>query len=90
MRIEKIKNNDELTVKLMGRLTPGEALILEDELLNKLSGVKKLILDLENFDDDISNEGAIVLFKIKGIMRNQGTMEVKNVNESIRVLFEIN
>ena len=88
MTIEKIKNAEELTITLSGRLDTTTAPQLEGELKASIEGVKSLILDFAELDY-LSSAGLRVLLAAQKIMNKQGNMVVKNVNETIAEIFEV-
>ena len=88
MTIEKIKNAEELTITLSGRLDTTTAPQLEGELKASIECVKSLILDFAELDY-LSSAGLRVLLAAQKIMNKQGNMVVKNVNETIAEIFEV-
>lgn len=88
MTIEKVKNGNELTIQVEGRLDTVTAPVLEKEIKENLEGVEKLVLDLKALDY-ISSAGLRVILAAQKIMNKQGEMLVKNVNETVNEIFEI-
>ena len=88
MTIEKIANEKNLTVVLTGRLDTTTAPQLEGELKANMAGVEKLVLDFAGLDY-LSSAGLRVLLAAQKIMNKQGSMVVKNVNETIAEIFEV-
>ena len=88
MTIEKIINENELTIALKGRLDTITTPQLETELKENLDGVKKLRFDFAELDY-ISSAGLRVLLAAQKTMNKQGSMVVCNVNESIAEVFEV-
>ena len=88
MTIEKIANEKNLTVVLTGRLDTTTAPQLEAELKANMAGVEKLVLDFAGLDY-LSSAGLRVLLAAQKIMNKQGSMVVKNVNETIAEIFEV-
>jgi len=88
MTIEKKLNNEELTITLEGRLDTVTAPSLEEELKASLEGIKKLVLDFQALEY-ISSAGLRVLLMAQKTMNKQGSMVVRNVNETIEEVFEI-
>ena len=88
MTIETKKNNNELTVMLEGRLDTVTAPSLEEELKANLDGIEKLILDFQALEY-ISSAGLRVLLMAQKTMNKQGSMVIRNVNETIAEVFEI-
>ncbi len=87
MTIEKIINENELTVTLTGRLDTATAPQLETELKD-LSGVEKLVLDFAALEY-LSSAGLRVLLAAQKVMNKQGKMIIRNVNETIAEIFEV-
>lgn len=88
MTIETMRNNNELTVSLEGRLDTVTAPSLEEELKAKLDGVQELVLDFQALEY-ISSAGLRVLLMAQKTMNKQGSMVIRNVNETIAEVFEI-
>jgi len=88
MTIEKMRNNNELTVSLEGRLDTVTAPSLEEELKANLDGVQELVLDFQALEY-ISSAGLRVLLMAQKTMNKQGSMVIRNVNETIAEVFEI-
>lgn len=88
MTIEKKLNNNELTVTLEGRLDTVTAPSLEAELKANLDGIQELVLDFQKLEY-ISSAGLRVLLMAQKTMNKQGSMVIRNVNETIAEVFEI-
>ena len=88
MTIEKIMNNAELTLVLEGRLDTITSPQLEEALKERLEGVQKLVLDFKALEY-ISSAGLRVLLMAQKVMNKQGTMVIRNVNETISEVFDI-
>ena len=88
MTIEKMRNNNELTVSLEGRLDTVTAPSLEEELKANLDGVQELVLDFQALEY-ISSAGLRVLLMAQKTMNKQGSMVIRNVNVTIAEVFEI-
>lgn len=88
MTIEKKRENNELTVTLEGRLDTVTAPSLEEELKANLDGIQKLVLDFKALEY-ISSAGLRVLLMAQKTMNKQGSMVIRNVNETIAEVFEI-
>lgn len=88
MTIEKKLNNEELTITLEGRLDTVTAPSLEEELKASLEGIKELVLDFQALEY-ISSAGLRVLLMAQKTMNKQGSMVIRNVNETIAEVFEI-
>ena len=88
MTIEKITEGNVLTLSLQGRLDTTTAPLLEAELKASLPGVEELVLDFAELSY-LSSAGLRVLLAAQKVMNRQGSMVVKNVNETIMEIFEI-
>lgn len=88
MTINKVAENDMLTIALEGRLDTTTAPQLEGELKTSLDGVKKLVFDFEKLDY-ISSAGLRVMLATQKIMNKQGEMVIRNVCADIQEVFEI-
>lgn len=88
MTIQKTVNENVLTVVLSGRLDTTTAPQLESELKASLEGVQTLVLDFAELTY-LSSAGLRVLLAAQKIMNKQGSMRVKNVNETIQEIFEV-
>ena len=88
MTLEKKLNGTELTITLTGRLDTSSAPQLESELKVSLNGVESLALDFAGLDY-LSSAGLRVLLAVQKQMNKQGSMVVRNVNETIAEIFEV-
>ena len=88
MNINKIEKGTELIIELEGRLDTTTSPELEKELKQSLSGVTSLILDMDKLDY-ISSAGLRVLLSAQKEMNKQGSMVIKNVNDTIMEIFEV-
>ena len=88
MTIEKTVNGTELTMALSGRLDTTTAPQLETELKASIDGVEHLVLDFAALEY-LSSAGLRVLLSAQKIMNKQGSMVVRNVNETIAEIFEV-
>ena len=86
MDINKNLNGETLVVELAGRLDTTTAPELESAL--ELDGIKSLVLDFSNLEY-ISSAGLRVILAAQKKMSAQGEMVVRNVNETIKEVFEI-
>ena len=73
---------------LEGRLDTNTAPQLEAELKTSLSGITELELDFSGLEY-ISSAGLRVLLAAQKAMNRQGKLTIRNVNETIREVFEI-
>ena len=88
MKIEKIQENDTLTVSLEGRLDTLTAPELGNEIQGKLDGVKNLVFDFAKLAY-ISSAGLRILLSAQKVMNKQGSMVVKNASSEIKEIFEV-
>ncbi len=88
MTINKTANDGQLCLALQGRLDMLTASDLEAVLRNSLDGVSELVLDLAELEY-ISSAGLRVLLYAFKTMKEQGSMKIKNVNETVMEVFEI-
>lgn len=88
MNVEKTLNGTEMNVTIVGRLDTTTAPQLESEVNLNIVGVKKLILDFAGLEY-LSSAGLRVLLALQKSMNKQGEMIIRNVNETIREIFEL-
>ena len=88
MDIKKIKNENELTLRVEGRLETTTAPVLEIIIKSELDGITSLIFDFSELDY-ISSAGLRVLLTAQKIMNNQGIMKVTGVNDMVCEIFEV-
>lgn len=88
MTINKTLNANELTIDLGGRLDTTTAPQLEAEVKSSLNGIASLIMDFAQLEY-ISSAGLRVLLSAQKVMKKQGKMVIRNVNETILEIFEV-
>ena len=88
MTIEKNLNGTELTIAITGRLDTTTAPQLEAEFKQSINGVEKLVLDFAALEY-LSSAGLRVILAVQKTMNKQGEMIIRNVNETIREIFEL-
>ncbi len=88
MKTEQIKNENELTLAVSGRLDTTTAPELEKVIKESLNGITSLIFDFENLEY-ISSAGLRVLLSAQKIMNGNGSMKIVHVNEMISEIFEV-
>ena len=88
MTITKNNSGDHLDLALEGRLDTTTAPQLEAELKQSLDGIKELVLDFTGLEY-LSSAGLRVLLTAQKVMNKQGTMVIRNVNETIQEIFEV-
>lgn len=88
MTIEKNTEGKKLTIALIGRMDTTTAPKLEAELKQNISGIEELVLDFAQLEY-LSSAGLRVLLAAQKVMNRQGSMVIKNVNETIMEIFEV-
>lgn len=89
MTISEERKQDQLTLKVEGRLDTATAPQLERAAEGRLEGLQKLVLDFSNLDY-ISSAGLRVLLAFRRTMEEQeGTVVVTSVTENVREVFAI-
>ena len=89
MQINKNLGGETLTLDIEGRIDTTTAPALEGELKRSVtSDVKNLVLDFAKVEY-ISSAGLRVLLAAQKVMKKQGSMVVRNVNEAIMEVFEV-
>ncbi|MFA6928732.1 MAG: STAS domain-containing protein [Lentisphaeria bacterium] len=88
MNIQKERKDTELTLTLSGRLDTNTASDLEKEIQQSCNEIETLILDLAGLDY-ISSAGLRVILSAQKQMLKQGSMKLRNLNESVREVFDM-
>lgn len=89
MQINKNLSGAALTLEIEGRIDTTTAPALEGELKRSVtSDVKNLTFDFAKVEY-ISSAGLRVLLAAQKVMKKQGSMVVKNVNDAIMEVFEV-
>ena len=88
MTITKNQNGSHLDLALEGRLDTTTAPQLEAELKQSVNGVTELAMDFSKLEY-LSSAGLRVLLSAQKVMNKQGSMVIKNVNETIQEIFEV-
>ncbi len=88
MTINKQQEGTKLVVALEGRLDTTTAPQLETEFKRCIADVTELVLDFAKLEY-LSSAGLRVLLAAQKVMNKQGSMVIKNVNETIAEVFEI-
>ena len=88
MTITKNQNGTHLDLALEGRLDTTTAPQLEAELKQSVNGVTELVLDFSGLEY-LSSAGLRVLLSAQKVMNRQGSMVIRNVNETIHEIFEV-
>ncbi len=88
MKINCTRSDNKLTMALEGRLDTTTAPQLEAQLQKELPETAELTLDFGALEY-ISSAGLRVLLMAQKVMNKQGSMVVRNVNDTIAEVFEI-
>lgn len=88
MNIVKTVNASVLCIALEGRLDTTTAPQLETELKTSLNGITELELDFSGLEY-LSSAGLRVLLAAQKVMNKQGSMIIRNVNDTIMEVFEV-
>ena len=88
MEIVKKQNAPDLELELVGRLDTTTAPALEAELKANIGDSTRLVLDFTRLEY-LSSAGLRVILAAQKVMNRQGSMVIKNVNETIMEVFEI-
>ena len=89
MQINKHQNDRTLTLEIEGRIDTTTAPALEGELKHSVTNeIQTLIFDFTQVAY-ISSAGLRVLLAAQKIMKKQGNMVVRNVNDAIMEVFEV-
>jgi len=87
MTINRVQNENELSLQVEGRLDTTTAPQLEAET-SKLDGVTALVMDFANLEY-ISSAGLRVLLATQKVMNKQGSMVIRHVSEAVMEVFDI-
>ena len=88
LTINKTIESGKAVYALEGLLDTVTAPELEKELRDSFDGLTELTWDFSDLEY-ISSAGLRVLLAAQKIMNRQGSMKVKNVNETIMEIFEV-
>ena len=88
MTIEIIRNADEATIKLAGRLDTTTAPTLDKTIGEDVAENNNLVLDLKGVEY-ISSAGLRVLLGAQKKMQKKGSMKVIYVREEVMEVFEM-
>ncbi len=88
MTIQEIRDNENLTLQLGGRLDTTTAPDLEKVVNTQLDGVKNLVLDMKDLTY-VSSAGLRVILSIQKKMNVQGNLKLTNVCDEIKEVLEI-
>ncbi|WP_099206087.1 STAS domain-containing protein [Scatolibacter rhodanostii] len=89
MQLSKKQEGNQLTVSIEGRIDTTTAPQLEGELKHAVTDeVEKLVFDFSKVEY-MSSAGIRVIMSAEKVMRRQGGMVVRHVNEDIMDIFEM-
>ena len=88
LNISKKIENGAALFALAGRLDTTTAPELEQEVKASLDGVSELVMDMKELDY-ISSAGLRVLLSAQKVMNKQGSMTIRNANDTIMEIFEV-
>lgn len=88
MKITKTENGNSLCLALEGKLDTVTAPELDVIIRGSVSGVKELIIDMQNLDY-LSSAGLRVLHGAQRIMNKQGTLRIIHVRKNIMEVFAV-
>ena len=88
MTIKKNLESGTLTLKIEGRLDTMTAPELEAELKQDMEGITSLVLDMAELVY-VSSAGLRVILGAQKQMSKQGSMVIRNVNDTIMEVFEV-
>lgn len=89
VKISSVRNENNLTLKISGKLNTDAANSAKNEILSALDGVNKLTLDLNGLEYISSSGLRILIAALKKIRAQGGTMTVKNVGVQVREVLEM-
>ncbi len=89
VKISSVRNENNLTLKISGKLNTDSANSAKDEILSALDGVNKLTLDLNGLEYISSSGLRILIAALKKLRAQGGTMTVKNVGVQVREVLEM-
>lgn len=88
MEINKIRDNDKLTIAIAGEIEAGNSDELEQSVLDSLDGVNELILDLKDVEY-IASAGLRVILQAKKAMGKGKVFKIVNAQEDVMEIFEM-
>ena len=88
MTINKISEDEKLTLAISGRLDTNSSPKLEAELRQSVNGVTALVFDFSGVEY-ISSAGLRVLLAAQKVMNRQGGMKLIGVSSEVMEVFEI-
>ena len=89
LKFSSQRDEENLTVKISGRLDTNSAISLKIKFLLELDGVKNLTVDLDGLEYISSPGLRILIAAMKKIRAQGGTMTIKNIGEQVREVFDM-
>jgi len=84
LKFSSQRDEENLTVKISGRLDTNSAISLKIKFLLELDGVKNLTVDLDGLEYISSSGLRVLIAAMKKIRAQGGTMTIKNIGEQVR------
>ncbi len=88
MTINKTCENNKLKIALEGRLDTTTAPQLDEEVKNIDDNITSVLMDIENLEY-VSSAGLRVILSLHKKMMKKDGLIIKNVNDTIKEVFEI-
>ena len=82
MEIKELRENEKLTICVIGSLDSITSSDLEEFIRDNIEGVKELVLDFKELDY-VSSAGLRVLLVTLKLMKAKGSIRIINVNDSV-------
>lgn len=88
MTINKKINGTKMYAEVNGRIDTVTVTEAESILKSDLDGITELVLDFSGLDY-ISSAGLRLLLTLQKTMNKQGSMTIKNANETVTEIFDV-
>ena len=88
MTINKKINGTQMYAEVNGRIDTVTVTEAESILKSDLDGISELVLDFSGLDY-ISSAGLRLLLTLQKTMNKQGSMTIKNANETVTEIFDV-
>lgn len=88
MEIKKTENGKSLLIELVGRLDTATAPALENVVNEDFTEKENVVFDFSKLEY-VSSAGLRVLLVAQKIMNKQGSMVIKNVNDTVNDVFVV-
>lgn len=88
MKIDQLKEGTTLTMKVSGRLDTMTAPQLENEITGHLDGITEFIMNFSDLEY-ISSACLRVLLVTTKMMKGKGRFVIRNINETVKEIFEV-